>query len=182
MNNSSFTNQQINSEQLSTLSNLELEPLSRRYSVLRQQINAAKYAVLWLLLLLVWLQPWLGLPAELRQGIYYGLFLLPLYTLLRAIYFWQADKHKHFALRQHDISYSCGIFFRKVVTQPVVRVQHIELKQGPLERRVGLARLQLFSAGGTLHTFEIPGLELERAQHIRQFVLQHKDAVQDEQQ
>ena len=63
------------------------------------------------------------------------------------------------------------------MSQPITRIQHIELKRGPIERKVGLARLQVFSAGGEMHTFEIPGLPLETAQQLRQFILQHKDMV-----
>jgi len=177
-----FSNLQLHSEQITPLAALQLQPLNRRYRLLRQGVNAIVFTVLWLLLLLQWLQPWWELPGTMSQVITQALWLLPLLGLLRAAYCWQADKYKQFALREHDISYSSGIFFRKMITQPVVRVQHIELKQGPLERKTALARLQLFSAGGAMHTFEIPGLQLEQAQQIRQFVLQHKDALQDEQQ
>ncbi|MDX1677184.1 PH domain-containing protein [Arsukibacterium sp.] len=177
-----FSNIQLPAAQITPLHALQLEPLAGRYRVLRQGVNALVFAGFWLLLLLLWWQPWWPLPSHLQQVIRHALWLVPVLGVVRAIYCWQADKHKHFALREHDISYSAGIFFRQMVTQPVVRVQHIELKQGPLERKASLARLQLFSAGGALHTFEIPGLWLTQAQQIRQFVLQHKDALQDEQQ
>lgn len=84
-------------------------------------------------------------------------------------------KHKHFALREQDLSYASGLIFKKVVTQPILRIQHIELKRGPVARKIGLASLQVFSAGGSLHTFEIPGLPLKTAEAIRHFILQHKD-------
>lgn len=179
---SDFTNMQIGSEQLTPLASLQPEPLARRFRLLRQGVNAIFFSVLLLLCLLLWLQPWWPLPANALQVVTHALWLVPSLGVLRAGYCWQADLHKHFALREHDISYSSGIFFRNTITQPVVRVQHIELKQGPLERKAALARLQLFSAGGALHTFEIPGLQLSQAEQIRQFVLQHKDALQDEQQ
>ncbi|WP_213999775.1 PH domain-containing protein [Arsukibacterium sp.] len=176
-----FSNKQLPGEQLTPLQALQPEPLARRYRLLRQGVNAGFFSVVWLLLLGARLQPWWEQPPHLLQITAHALWVIPLLGLLRAVYCWQADTHKSFALREHDISYSSGIFFRKMITQPVVRVQHIELKQGPLERKTSLARLQLFSAGGALHTFEIPGLDLTQAQQIRQFVLQHKDALQDEQ-
>jgi hypothetical protein len=37
--------------------------------------------------------------------------------------------------------------------------------------------LQVFSAGGDMHTFQIPGLPVETAQQLRHFILQHKDIV-----
>ncbi|MBV2128398.1 PH domain-containing protein [Arsukibacterium indicum] len=181
-NAAGFSNNQLAVEQITPLQALQSEALSSRYRLLRQGVNAGFFAGLMLLIMLLWWQPWWPVPADLMQVITHALWLVPLFGVLRAFYCWQADKNKHFALREHDISYSSGIFFRKMITQPVVRIQHIELKQGPLERKASLARLQLFSAGGALHTFEIPGLSLTQAQQIRQFVLQHKDALQDEQQ
>ncbi|HAW92143.1 MULTISPECIES: PH domain-containing protein [unclassified Arsukibacterium] len=178
----SFSNLQLRSEQLTPLQGLLLEPLARRYRLLRQGVNAVFFILVWSLLLGLYLQPWWPLSVAISDASYHGLWIVPLLGLLRALYCWQADKHKLFALREHDISYKSGIFFQAMITQPVVRIQHIELKQGPLERKTALARLQLFSAGGAMHTFEIPGLQLEQAQQIRQFVLQHKDALQDEQQ
>jgi membrane protein YdbS with pleckstrin-like domain len=61
------------------------------------------------------------------------------------------------------------------VIQPLSRIQHIELKRGPLERSAGLATSHVYSAGGGAHTFEIPGLPVEQAQGLRQFILQHQD-------
>tara|TARA_R110002126_G_scaffold150368_2_gene296573 strand:- start:3257 stop:3808 length:552 start_codon:yes stop_codon:yes gene_type:complete len=179
---SDFSNLQLSAGQLTPLASLQLQPISRHFQLLRQGVNLAVFSLVWLVLLMLWLQPWHELPVTSMVFVKHALWLWPLLGVIRALYCWQADNHKHFALREHDISYSSGIFFRKVITQPVVRVQHIELKQGPLERKTELARLQLFSAGGALHTFEIRGLPLEQAQQIRQFVLQHKDAQQDEQQ
>jgi len=68
-----------------------------------------------------------------------------------------------------------GLIFKKTVTQPILRIQHIELKQGPIDRKLKLANIQAFSAGGATHTFEIPGLEIKKAEALRQFVLDHKD-------
>jgi membrane protein YdbS with pleckstrin-like domain len=86
-----------------------------------------------------------------------------------------SDKRKFYSLREQDLSYRSGLIFRKTVSQPMLRIQHVELKRGPIDRKVGLAKLQVFSAGGALHTFEIPGLPLETAENIRQFILDHKD-------
>jgi membrane protein YdbS with pleckstrin-like domain len=87
------------------------------------------------------------------------------------------DQVKSYALRESDLHYSSGLFFRKIVSQPITRIQHIELKRGPIERKVGLATLQVFSAGGEMHTFQIPGLPVDIALQLRQFILQHKDVV-----
>ncbi|MDU0354869.1 PH domain-containing protein [Paraglaciecola aquimarina] len=89
----------------------------------------------------------------------------------------QADKQKYYALRELDVHFSSGLFFKKMVSQPISRIQHIELKRGPIERKAGLASLQVFSAGGAMHTFEIPGLPFANAQQLRQIILKHKSVL-----
>ncbi|QDP03078.1 PH domain-containing protein [Thalassotalea sp. PS06] len=105
--------------------------------------------------------------------------ILSVMFLLSFVYQWFAEPMKAYALREQDLSYKSGLFFRKVITQPIARIQHVELKRGPLDRRFELAKLQVFSAGGAMHTFEIPGLELKNAQSIRQFILSHKGGSND---
>jgi membrane protein YdbS with pleckstrin-like domain len=96
---------------------------------------------------------------------------------LSIVYHFFADPKKTYKLREQDISYSAGLFFLKTVCQPLLRIQHIERSRGPIERLVGLATLQVFSAGGSAHTFKVPGLLVSDAQSIRQFILDHKDVV-----
>ena len=40
-----------------------------------------------------------------------------------------------------------GIFWRKRVVIPISRIQHIELTEGPLDRLLGLANIELVTAG-----------------------------------
>lgn len=88
-----------------------------------------------------------------------------------------SDKAKSYTLREHDISMSSGVIFKKVTIQPFLRIQHIELKRGPVARKLGVANIQVFSAGGALHTFELPGLAYESALTLRQYILEHKDVT-----
>jgi uncharacterized protein len=87
------------------------------------------------------------------------------------------DTRKRYALREQDLHFLSGLVFRKIVSQPISRIQHIQLKRGPFERRAGLATLEVYSAGGSQHTFEVPGLELAAAEDIRQFILQHQALI-----
>lgn len=100
--------------------------------------------------------------------------------ILIAIYRRYADPRKAYALRDHDLSFRSGLWFVTVVTQPIVRIQHVELNQGPVERRYDLTNLLAFSAGGQQHTFSIPGLKRSEAERLRQFILQHRDSRNDE--
>ena len=56
-----------------------------------------------------------------------------------------------------------GIFFIKRDVIPVVRIQNITVKQGPIYRRYGLYTVEIALASGT---FEITGLNEETAEDI----------------
>ena len=60
-----------------------------------------------------------------------------------------------------------GIFFIKRDIIPVIRIQNITLKQGPLYRRYGLYSVVIALASGT---FEIVGLNLDTAEDIAEKV------------
>jgi hypothetical protein len=68
-----------------------------------------------------------------------------------------------------------GIFFFSETIQPLVRVQHVELKRGPVEKRYGLASLKIFSAGLGKETFTLPGLLLADAERVRTHVLGYNE-------
>lgn len=80
-------------------------------------------------------------------------------------------KHKAYALREHDVLYKSGLIFRKVIALPFNRIQHSEINQGPIERNFDLARLDVFTAGGTNSDLAIPGLLHEDAQSIKAFIM-----------
>jgi len=100
--------------------------------------------------------------------------------LFSIIFGYFSDRAISYHVRELDITMRSGVFFKKVVTQPYLRLQHIELKRGPIERKVDLATVQVFSAGGSLHTFALPGLSLAQANALRQYILDHKDVTYHE--
>ncbi|WJG08029.1 PH domain-containing protein [Aliiglaciecola sp. LCG003] len=108
-----------------------------------------------------------------------GLLVVGLVTLAVCTYQFIAIPCKKYYLREHDLHFTYGVFFKNIISQPILRIQHIEIKRGPIERLFGLAAIQVFSAGGSMHTFEIPGLSFKQAQRLRQYILQHKDIQLD---
>lgn len=53
---------------------------------------------------------------------------------------------------------------------PFNRMQHSEVLQGVIDRQFGLARLAVFTAGGSSSDLVIPGLEAEQAYRMREFL------------
>lgn len=56
-----------------------------------------------------------------------------------------------------------GIFFVTKSIVPIIRIQNITISQGPINRRLGLYKLELSLASGS---FEIVGLDQETAEFI----------------
>lgn len=79
---------------------------------------------------------------------------------------------KGYAFREHDAIYKSGLISETTTIIPFNRVQHVALHQGFISRKLGLASIELFTAGGSSSDLEIPGLLLEEAQKIKNMVSQ----------
>lgn len=79
---------------------------------------------------------------------------------------------KGYAFREHDAIYKSGLISETTTIIPFNRVQHVALHQGFISRKLGLASVELFTAGGSSSDLEIPGLLLEDAQIIKNLVSQ----------
>jgi uncharacterized protein len=60
-----------------------------------------------------------------------------------------------------------GVWWRVVKLLPLSRLQHVDLRRGPLERAHGLASLLLHTAGSQEATLIIPGLDDAEAVRLR---------------
>jgi len=78
------------------------------------------------------------------------------------------------AMRQHDIAFKKGIIWQRVTILPLARVQHIEIHRGPIERKLGLASLKLYSAGGMSADLQVSGLTHTDCKNMRQFVQDYR--------
>ena len=77
-----------------------------------------------------------------------------------------------YAVRERDIIYKSGVFWRTVTAVPFNRIQHVEKSSTPLDRRFNIATLQLFTAGGTGGDLKIHGLSARIAEKLRFFILE----------
>lgn len=175
MDPTTYTNQPVALAALPDIRELETVPISPRYRILNLLTWAAIMLGLCVLLSALRFQPWFPPPEPFILAYPVAIGIIISVGLMNLVYHWLADPLIRYAVREQDLVLQRGLFFRVLVCQPILRVQHIELKRGPLERLAGLARLQVFSAGGSAHTFEVPGLTPRRAAQLRQFILDHKE-------
>jgi membrane protein YdbS with pleckstrin-like domain len=115
------------------------------------------------------------------------LFLVYVVALWYAIYVvWtftntvKGFQHKGYALRAKDIVYKTGWLWKSITTTPFNRVQHISIDQGPIERQFNLARLKVFTAGGSSSDLSIPGLYLETANELKEFIVRKTQEDEEE--
>jgi membrane protein YdbS with pleckstrin-like domain len=177
MSGMDFSNKMLASEQIPTIQDMESQALSEKYASINRLTNLIVTLLIVVVLSTLYLQSLISFPEKILFTIPYIVWGVGILGLLQVLYSSYADLKKTYALRELDLNYSSGLLFRKTVSQPITRIQHIELKRGPIERKVGLATLQVFSAGGATYTFEIPGLPVDVAQKLRHFILQHKDVA-----
>lgn len=170
-----FSNQQIMHSELPQLTHLKLEPISARYRIINLSIASMVTLVLIAIASFLRFNPFFELPEDLVYAYPFIVAVIGVLGGLWFVYHLLADTKIKYAVREQDISKQAGLIFRSISCQPILRVQHVDVKRGPIDRWAGLAKLQVFSAGGEMHTFEIPGLPLESAEKIRQFILDHKD-------
>lgn len=94
---------------------------------------------------------------------------------------WPAIEYRHTAYRVDALGMEirAGVFWRSVTNVPRARVQHTDVAQGPFERRHGLGRLVIYTAGTEHSRVELPGLEYGVALQIRDQLLPREggDAV-----
>lgn len=78
---------------------------------------------------------------------------------------------KGFAFRTHDVLFRHGIIATNTLVIPYNRVQHVALHEGLVSRFFGLAKIEIFTAGGSSSDIEIPGIAKEQAENIKQLLM-----------
>ncbi len=100
--------------------------------------------------------------------------LLLLLLLLPVAFFWLDWRQYRFGLDDRQLYVRRGWWRQQMTISPQVKVQSVEIAQGPLSRRQGLASLRFGIAGGTMEMIALP---LSTAVAIRDAVMEKVAAV-----
>jgi membrane protein YdbS with pleckstrin-like domain len=173
------SNQQVELSGTCKVEDMVLHSLSPKYRSLNIIVSLIVGFVIVVIILLLAIQPLVSMPQKYLDYYYIAVMGITFLTLWSVLYSYFADRKKKYAIREFDVHFQSGLLFFSTVSQPIMRIQHIEIERGPIERSAGLATLQVYSAGGANHAFEIPGLVYEKAIELRQFILNHKDVSQN---
>jgi membrane protein YdbS with pleckstrin-like domain len=75
------------------------------------------------------------------------------------------------ALREDDVMARFGVIWQVSRSIPRVRVQHVDVSSGPIDRALGLAEVSLHVAGSAGAVLTIPGLAPAEAEALRKSLL-----------
>jgi membrane protein YdbS with pleckstrin-like domain len=75
------------------------------------------------------------------------------------------------ALRDDDVFASYGVVWRVTRSIPRVRVQHVDVTSGPIDRALGFVQVSLHVAGSAGAVLTIPGLAPAEAETLREALL-----------
>lgn len=88
-------------------------------------------------------------------------------------------RHQRWTLDDAGLWLRSGRLWWRETRVPVSRVQHVDLKHGPLERRFGLATLVVHTAAAHLGGITVRGLDDADAQHLRDTLARQIDDAGD---
>ena len=88
-------------------------------------------------------------------------------------------RHQRWKLDAEGLWLRTGRLWRKETRVPASRVQHVDLKHGPLERRFRLATLVVHTAAVHLSGITVRGLDEADAQHLRDELARQLDDAGD---
>lgn len=99
--------------------------------------------------------------------------MLVLFQAVMAV-FWPTLEYNAFRyqVREHDLLVQSGVLFKRWSSIPNNRIQHVDTRQGPVERMLGLRRLLVFTAAGMSADGSIPGLAAIEADRLRDLLSQ----------
>jgi membrane protein YdbS with pleckstrin-like domain len=111
------------------------------------------------------------------MGLVLGGILVVLASLAWFAHAWPTVTHRwcRYLASNEGLEIYRGVFWRSVVNVPRSRIQHTDVRQGPLQRRFGLGKLVVHTAGTQHAVIELDGLSREEALVLRDLLTARED-------
>ena len=174
-----FRNDEVRLNELPVIENTYFHPLERSY----RSILILSAVLTWCAVVLAaWLiTPSVGLPVLVSLRLTLALMLAAVFSgLAHLVLIALGFRLKGYAVRDRDITYKTGLLMRRQTSIPYSRIQHVEVRQGILERYFKLGKLNIYTAGGQSSDLSIPGLRNEDAQNLKAFILRTMESDEEE--
>ncbi|MDF1694383.1 MAG: PH domain-containing protein [Saprospiraceae bacterium] len=171
-----FSNHQLDETTLPRVAYIEYSPLEK---------NLLKANLIWTTLfftigiaIVLFLQYVIKLDGLVNYGNWVLLGLMALFILSATITYFGFFK-KSYAIREKDIIFNTGLFWRSSTAIPFNRVQHCEVSIGPIDRMFDLSELKVFTAGGSNSDLKIEGLRPDTANRLKDYIV-NKTGIDEE--
>jgi len=161
-----FENLDIKLKDLPDFKTVELNSIQKRYKKLLWLNTAALFVILYALPVVGFFIN--GIPRWISICV---IGLVSVIFIFRVIELEKGFPIKKFGIRQYDMIYQSGFFHYTETVVPYNRIQHVEIKQGPLSRLFSLYSLRLYTAGASSGDLIIDGLDKSTAQKLKAKVL-----------
>jgi uncharacterized protein len=158
---------------------LELQPVNGAHKPPLIQVEPAYKNVLRVRMATTWFPLIIGalvLDRAIDGTIYHGLpsLLVPLLALISlSVAPQRIYSHLGYRLTERLLQVVRGWMFHTDTIVPFVRVQHIDVTRGPVEKLFGTATLVVHTAGTHNSVVNLPGLAPETAAEIRNVIREH---------
>jgi membrane protein YdbS with pleckstrin-like domain len=164
-----FTNETIDINELPNFEEVQLNQLKSKYfNVIAINLSLFNFLILMLFFVISYFKSDLfSNRIWMIMGAFIGAMIFLSYLLAKLSF-----NKKGYAFRTHDAIFKEGLISETTTIIPFNRVQHVALHQGFISRKLGLASVELFTAGGSSSDLKIPGILLEDAQKIKILVSQ----------
>ena len=174
--NESFSNTQVPLDAITKVENLAFSSLEKNYRL----ASILSSVIFFLIFSFILLGAWLCIEEQNKQFIAVGMVILAALFIFSFIMTYAGFKKKLYALREKDVIYKSGLIWQSEIVIPFNRVQHCEINQGPIDRMLKLAELKVFTAGGSSSDLTIPGLNPQRAQDLKSFIISKTEMDEEE--
>ena len=167
-----FTNQELDISGLPRAEDAVLTRVDKRYF----KVMLLQKGIIWMLVVVgcaVAVAFFEKLQSSLWISVIVAVLALAIIANLRLAYL--SFLNKAFAVREHDVIYQDGWLVKSFHVFPFNRIQHCSVDTGVFERRFGLSRLKLYTAGGNDSDIVIPGLTSEQSSALRELIIQRNN-------
>lgn len=111
---------------------------------------------------------------EMQQSLAYSIFGVSYVAFALVLFFSSVAsvKRRAYAVREKDILYKRGLLSTTTTMMPFNRIQHVAMHEGAFSRIYNLAQIQIYTAGGSTSDVKISGIEKEKAESIKELLMQ----------
>lgn len=98
------------------------------------------------------------------------------------IAFWAPAKYRRsrYRLDESALYFESGYIFWRSAAIPFNRIQHVEVRQGPIESRLSLSHLKLYTAGSLGSDLTVPGLLVDEAHKLKDLLLAKHEILNEQ--